>query len=154
MLATLNTNSVRAGKWHSLMDKVYSLANLFSAYREVAANKGAPGIDNVTIEDFTANLQRNIDKLEQQLREGSYRPQAIRRVNIPKPGTRETRPLGIPTVRDRVAQTRSAMCWSRFLNDNFTSTATAFAPIGAAKTRCAAWTVCSSADTSTRWTST
>ncbi len=104
MLATLNTNSVRAGKWHSLMDKVYSPANLFSAYREVAANKGAPGVDNITIEDFTAGLQRNIDKLEQQLRDGSYRPQAIRRVDIPKPGTRETRPLGIPTVRDRVAQ--------------------------------------------------
>lgn len=104
MLATLNTGSVRAGKWHSLMDKVYCPANLFSAYREVAANKGAPGVDNITIEDFTAGLQRNIDKLEHQLRDGSYRPQAIRRVDIPKPGTRETRPLGIPTVRDRVAQ--------------------------------------------------
>lgn len=104
MLTTLNQNSVRAGKWHSLMDKVYQPANLFSAYREVAANKGAAGVDNITIEDFTARLQRNIDKLEQQLRDGSYVPQAIKRVNIPKPGTNETRPLGIPTIRDRTVQ--------------------------------------------------
>jgi RNA-directed DNA polymerase len=104
MLTTLNANSVRAGKWHSLMDKVYQPANLFSAYREVAANKGAAGVDNITIEDFTARLQRNIDKLEQQLRDGSYVPQAIKRVNIPKPGTNETRPLGIPTIRDRTVQ--------------------------------------------------
>lgn len=104
MLATLEHNSVRGGKWHSLMDKVYKSANLYSAYREVAANKGAPGVDNVTIEDFTARLARNIDKLEQQLRDGTYHPQAIKRVHIPKPGSKETRPLGIPTIRDRVAQ--------------------------------------------------
>lgn len=104
MLTTLQNNSVRGGKWHSLMDKVYNSANLHAAYREVAANKGAPGVDHVTIEDFTAGLTRNIDKLEQQLSDGSYRPQSIKRVHIPKPGTNETRPLGIPTVRDRVVQ--------------------------------------------------
>ncbi len=104
MLATLEQSSVRAGKWHSLMDKVYKRDNLYSAYREVAANKGAPGVDHVTIADFTTGLIRNIDKLEQQLRDGSYRPQSIKRVHIPKPGTHETRPLGIPTVRDRIVQ--------------------------------------------------
>ena len=104
MLATLEQSSVRGGKWHSLMDKVYKPDNLYSAYREVAANKGAPGVDNITIEDFTAGLWRNVNKLEQQLRDGSYRPQSIKRVHIPKPGTKETRPLGIPTVRDRVVQ--------------------------------------------------
>jgi RNA-directed DNA polymerase len=104
MLATLEQHSVRGGKWHSLMDKVYKRENLLSAYREVAANKGAPGVDNVTIEDFTAGLTRNVDKLEQQLRDGIYRPQPIKRTHIPKPGTREKRPLGIPTVRDRVVQ--------------------------------------------------
>ena len=104
MLATLEYDQVRGGKWHSLIDKVYCLANLESAYREVAANKGAPGVDNITIEDFTANLTRNIERLHDHLRTGTYRPQSIKRVNIPKPGTNETRPLGIPTVRDRVAQ--------------------------------------------------
>lgn len=86
------------------MDKVYREANLMSAYHKVAANKGAPGVDHVTIEDFTARLYANTSKLEAQLRTKQYRPQAIRRVRIPKPGTRETRPLGIPTVRDRVVQ--------------------------------------------------
>jgi RNA-directed DNA polymerase len=104
MLDTLQQNSVRGGKWHSLMDKVYKRDNLLSAFREVAVNRGAPGVDQVTIEDFTADLVRNVDKLEQQLREGDYRPQAIKRVHIPKPGSTETRPLGIPTVRDRVVQ--------------------------------------------------
>lgn len=104
MLATLEQSSVRGGKWHSLIDKVYKPANLYSAHREVAANKGAPGVDNITIEDFTAVLDRNVTKLEQQLRDGTYTPQSIKRVHIPKPGTNETRPLGIPTVRDRVVQ--------------------------------------------------
>lgn len=104
MLATLERSSVRGGRWHSLNDKVYKPENLYSAYREVAANKGAPGVDNITIEDFAAALVRNVSKLEQQLQDGSYRPQAIKRVHIPKPGTNETRPLGIPTVRDRVVQ--------------------------------------------------
>ncbi|MFN9714032.1 MAG: group II intron reverse transcriptase/maturase [Planctomycetota bacterium] len=104
MLATLERSSVRGGKWHSLIDKVYKTENLLSAYREVAANQGAPGVDYVTIEDFTASLIRNVSKLEQQLRDGTYRPQAIKRVHIPKPGSTETRPLGIPTVRDRVVQ--------------------------------------------------
>lgn len=104
MLVTLEHNGVRGGKWHSLIDKVYKPENLYSAYREVAANKGAPGVDNVTIEDFTTRLTGNVDKLEQQLRDGTYRPQSIKRVHIPKAGSHETRPLGIPTVRDRVVQ--------------------------------------------------
>lgn len=104
MLVTLEHNEVRGGKWHSLIDKVYRPANLHAAYREVAANKGGSGVDHVTIEDFTAGLKRNLDKLHDHLRDGIYCPQAIKRVNIPKPGSRETRPLGIPTVRDRVTQ--------------------------------------------------
>lgn len=104
MLATLESNSVRGGKWHSLIDKVYKPDNLEASFREVASNKGAPGIDHVTIEDFTANLARNLDKLHDQLRSGVYRPQGIKRVQIPKPGSTETRPLGIPTVRDRTVQ--------------------------------------------------
>jgi len=104
MLTTLEHNSVRGGKWHSLIDKVYKTENLLSAYRKVAANKGAPGVDHVTIEDFTADLPRQILNLEDHLREGTYQVRMIRRANIPKPGSNETRPLGIPTVRDRVAQ--------------------------------------------------
>ncbi|MFM8262095.1 MAG: group II intron reverse transcriptase/maturase [Pirellula sp.] len=104
MLTTLEHNSVRGGKWHSLIDKVYKKENPLSAHRKVARNKGAAGVDHVPIKEFTANLTKNISKLEEHLRKGTYQVQGIRRVHIPKPGTRETRPLGIPTVRDRVVQ--------------------------------------------------
>jgi RNA-directed DNA polymerase len=103
MLTALE-HGVKGGVWFSLIDKVYSAANLFASYAKVAANGGAAGIDHVTVEDFTRQLPRNLEKLAAQLAEGTYRPQAVRRVRIPKPGTNETRPLGIPTVRDRVVQ--------------------------------------------------
>jgi RNA-directed DNA polymerase len=103
MLTALE-QGVKGGVWFSLIDKVYAPANLFASCAKVAANGGAAGIDHVTIEDFTKRLARNLEKLVVQLQDGTYRPQAVRRVNIPKPGTQETRPLGIPTVRDRVVQ--------------------------------------------------
>jgi RNA-directed DNA polymerase len=87
-----------------MMDKVFAERNLFAAAQRVTANKGAAGVDHVTVEEFENRLMKEVRTLSQQLREGTYRPQAVRRVHIPKPGTRETRPLGIPTVRDRVVQ--------------------------------------------------
>ena len=128
MLATLERSSVRGGKWHSLIDKVYQPDNLYSSFREVAANKGAPGVDHVTIEDFTAALVRNASKLEQQLRDGSYCPQAIKRVHIPKPGTKETRPLGIPTVRDRVVQNALRHVLEPILEKQFAAHSYGFRP--------------------------
>jgi RNA-directed DNA polymerase len=104
MLAALETNGVRGGKWHSLIDKVHALPNLYAAWAEVKANKGAAGVDHQTIEHYEQDLDANLNKLAAQLRDGSYVPQAVRRVWIPKPGSQEGRPLGIPTVRDRVAQ--------------------------------------------------
>lgn len=103
MLTALD-QGVKGGVWFSLIDKVYAPTNLFASYAKVASNGGAAGVDHVTVEEFTRSLTRNLDKLTTQLREGTYRPQAVKRVNIPKPGTKETRPLGIPTVRDRVVQ--------------------------------------------------
>jgi RNA-directed DNA polymerase len=103
MLTALE-RGVRGGKWYSLMDKVSSPANLKSAFATVKGNKGSPGVDHQTIEMFEARLEDNLRHLAEALRTGTYRPQAIKRVWIPKPGTSEKRPLGIPTVRDRVVQ--------------------------------------------------
>jgi RNA-directed DNA polymerase len=103
MLTALETG-VRGGKWHALIDKVYSRRNLLVAFAKVAAKGGGPGVDHVTIEMFEARLDENLDRLSEDLRSNRYRPQAIKRVWIPKPGRREKRPLGIPTVRDRVVQ--------------------------------------------------
>src|SRR5436190_9016400 len=103
MLTALE-QGVQGGKWFRLMDKVYAAANLAAAYREVAANGGAAGVDHVTIAAFGRNLEQQVQRLAQALRAGTYRPQAVRRVWIPKPGRGGKRPLGIPTVRDRVVQ--------------------------------------------------
>ncbi len=104
MLTALE-KGVKGGKWFSLVDKVYALANLRAAFAKVKSNRGAAGVDHQTIEMFEAHLEGNLERLSRSLMEGSYRPQAIRRQWIPKPGSNEKRPLGIPTVRDRVVQT-------------------------------------------------
>jgi len=104
MLTALD-EGVKGGRWFSLIDKVYPELHLFAAFRKVAANKGAAGVDHVTIERFDKHLSEDLKRLSEDLRNGTYRPQAVRRVWIPKPGSREQRPLGIPTVRDRVVQT-------------------------------------------------
>lgn len=103
MLTALESG-VRGGKWHSLRDKVYAVANLQSAFASAKANQGSPGVDHETVEMFEDRLEDNLSRLSEALRAGTYRPQAIKRVWIPKPGTTEKRPLGIPTVRDRVVQ--------------------------------------------------
>jgi len=103
MLTALETG-VKGGKWFSLIDKVISLPNLKSAFTQVKRNDGSAGVDHVTIRMFEAHLEENLQLLSESLRAGSYRPQPIRRVWIAKPGSKEKRPLGIPTVRDRVAQ--------------------------------------------------
>src|SRR5690554_6928099 len=90
-------------KWYSLIDKVYAKKNLYNSYKLVRANKGAPGIDRVTVEAYRTNLEEEIDKLHHELKTGTYEPQPVLRVEIPKPDGGK-RPLGIPTVRDRVVQ--------------------------------------------------
>ena len=103
MLTALE-QGVKGGKWYSLMDKVCFLQNLQSAFDRVKANKGNAGVDHQTIEMFEKHLEENLAYLSTTLQDGTYQPQAIKRVWIPKPGSSEKRPLGIPTVRDRVVQ--------------------------------------------------
>jgi len=104
MLTALETG-VRGGRWHTLSDKVFSPRNLRSASERVVGNGGAAGVDHQSVEDFLARRPEELRRLEESLRNETYRPQAVRRTWIPKPGTNEQRPLGIPTVRDRVVQT-------------------------------------------------
>jgi RNA-directed DNA polymerase len=104
MLTALE-EGVKGGKWYSLFDKVYSAENLRAAFTKVKANKGKAGVDCQTIAMFESRLEENLERLAESLRGGGFRPQAIKRVWIPKPGKKEKRPLGIPTIRDRVVQT-------------------------------------------------
>jgi len=103
MLTALE-QGVKGGKWFRLIDKVYALPNLRRAFARVKANHGAAGIDHVTVEEFERDLEANLEKLSHALAEQSYRPQVVRRHWINKLGSQERRPLGIPTVRDRVVQ--------------------------------------------------
>src|SRR6266700_968288 len=107
MLTALEVG-VKGGIWFSLIDKVYQPRNLRAAFAKVKANQGAAGVDHQTIEMFEAILETNLTRVSQQLADGSYRPQAVRRQWIAKPGSSEKRPLGIPTVRNRVVET--ALC--------------------------------------------
>ena len=103
MLTALLTG-VKEQKWFRLIDKVFAERNLWAAYQQVAEKKGAAGVDHVTVAQFGRQLPDSVWELSDQLRTGTYRPQAVRRVYIPKPGSTEKRPLGIPAVRDRVVQ--------------------------------------------------
>jgi len=92
-------------RFHALYDKVYRRDVLERAWGQVRANRGAAGIDRITLADVEQyGVDRLLDELAADLKEGSYRPLPARRVFIPKPGREERRPLSVPTVRDRVVQ--------------------------------------------------
>ena len=102
MLTALE-NGVKGGVWFSLVDKVYNRQNLWAAWRQAAENKGAAGVDDITIQQYEREAEQNLSRLAEQLKLGHYQPKAIRRTFIPKAdGT--LRPLGIPTVQDRIVQ--------------------------------------------------
>ncbi len=102
MLAALETE-VKGGCWFRLIDKVCSPKNLWSAWAKSAKNNGAPGVDGITIDRYEKDAEANVAYLSEQLKAGTYQPKPIRRTHIPKPdGT--LRPLGIPTVCDRIVQ--------------------------------------------------
>ena len=98
-------NPAGAKKVHSLIDKVYKRENLEMAWERVKANRGSGGVDGQTLEDFAEQLDKNLDRLQSELKEGVYQPQPVRQVQIPKMGKPgEFRGLGIPTIYDRVCQ--------------------------------------------------
>jgi RNA-directed DNA polymerase len=127
MLAALD-EGVKGGKWYSLIDKLCSEGTLRAAFKEVSVNKGAAGVDHVTVEQFAGDLDANLRRLTEGLRTGTYRPQAIRRHYIPKPGSQEKRPLGIPTVRDRVVQTALRMVLEPIFERDFAAQSYGFRP--------------------------
>jgi RNA-directed DNA polymerase len=90
-------------KWNSLYDKVYALPNLTRAWTAVAQNNGAAGIDKITVAQFSHNVEERLQSLQADLRQKTYRPAPVRRVFIPKDAGGK-RPLGIPTIRDRIVQ--------------------------------------------------
>jgi RNA-directed DNA polymerase len=126
MLAALG-NGVRGGKWHSLIDKVDAPQTLWAAWQRVAANQGAAGIDRMSIERFEAKAEHYLAELARALQEGSYQPDPLRRVHIPK-GKGKTRPLGIATVKDRVVQTALKLVMEPIFEKEFLPVSFGFRP--------------------------
>ena len=120
MLETLVERRLKHGKWYSLFDKVVGELNLFQSARKVTGKKGAAGVDGQDWEAFENDLIEETRKLGGQLSGGHYEPRPVRRVHIPKAGKlNETRPLGIPTVRDRVVQTALVNVIEPILDNEF-----------------------------------
>lgn len=90
-------------KYYSLIDKIYRLDNLRQAYRHVRSNNGAPGVDGETVKEFRDRLEERLKRMHRELAEGTYQPSPVRRTEIDKEDGSK-RPLGIPTVYDRVVQ--------------------------------------------------
>jgi RNA-directed DNA polymerase len=132
MLTALE-QGVKGGRWFSLVDKVYALATLRAAFASVKANQGAAGVDHQTIAMYDARLDANLAELSRSLQTGTYRPQGIRRHWIPKPGTTEQRPLGIPTVRDRVVQAAVRLVLEPIFERDFAPHSYGFRPQRSAK---------------------
>ena len=120
-------NGVRGGKWFSLIDKVYALTTLTLAWNKVRSNGGAAGVDRQSIERFAARAEDYLTELATDLRTGQYRPQPIRRVEIAK-GDGRTRPLGIPTVKDRIVQTAVKLVIEPIFEAMFLPTSYGFRP--------------------------
>ena len=126
MLAALG-NGVKGGKWYSLIDKVYNPRTLKAAWKKVASNRGAAGVDKVSIKRFRSNAQFYLKELERDLRNGAFRPSPVRRVHIPK-DRKKTRPLGIPTVKDRIVQTALKMVLEPIFEKEFLTISYGFRP--------------------------
>ncbi len=120
-------NGVKGGRWYSLMDKVYAPATLAAAWARVRANRGAAGVDGVSIERFAARDEVYLAELSTTLREGTYLPQPVKRVDIPK-GDGRTRPLGIPVVKDRIVQTAVKLAIEPIFEAAFRPTSYGFRP--------------------------
>lgn len=120
-------NGVKGGKWFSLVDKAIRPATLEAAWRKVKRNKGAAGVDGQGIERFAAGAERYLAELHEDLKNDRYRPSPVKRIEIPKGGG-QTRPLGIPTVKDRIVQTALKMAIEPIFEVQFRAGSYGFRP--------------------------
>ena len=120
----------RDRRFHALYDKVSRRDVLWKAWGEVRANRGAPGVDGVSIDDVVrSGVGDFLDELVERLRAGTYRPRPLRRVYIPKPGMPgQLRPLGIPCVADRVVMAAAKLVLEPIFEADFLPTSYGFRP--------------------------
>jgi RNA-directed DNA polymerase len=126
MLAALD-NGVKGGKWFSLIDKVTRLRTLEIAWQKVASNKGSAGVDGQSVKRFELRAMVYLQELAEALESGTYQPQPVKRVEIPK-GPGKMRPLGIPAVKDRIVQTALKMVIEPIFEKEFEESSYGFRP--------------------------
>jgi RNA-directed DNA polymerase len=127
MLVALQ-KGIKGNQWFSLIDKVSRLDVLALAWAKVQSNAGACGVDGITVERFGQESQERLLALSGQMQRNAYQSQPVKRVWIPKPGSAEKRPLGIPTVRDRVVQTALRMVLEPIFEREFAEESFGFRP--------------------------
>lgn len=127
-MLTALARGVKGNRWFSLIDKVYADRTLELAWEKVESNAGGSGVDNITVARFAKDCRAGLLDLKEQLRIASYQPMAVKRVWIPKPGTTQLRPLGIPVVRDRVVQTALRMVIEPIFEHHFAEHSYGFRP--------------------------
>jgi RNA-directed DNA polymerase len=127
MLKTL-VRGVKGGKWFSLIDKVHADRTLSIAWEKVQSNAGACGVDGITVGHFDKDSEARLLTLKEHLKSATYQPKAVKRVRIPKAGSNQTRPLGIPTVTDRVVQQAVRMVLEPIFEHRFAEHSYGFRP--------------------------
>lgn len=111
-----------------LFEEILSEDQLRIAYKAVRSNKGSPGIDKVSVEQYGENLDENLRELIEEVKNWNYRPMPVRRVRIPKPGSDKERLLGIPCVKDRVLQYSLKMSLEKIFEEKFSENSYGFRP--------------------------
>lgn len=119
---------IKGGVWFSLIDKIYAERTLQLAWEQVQSNAGACGVDCMTVAHFAKDSQTRLLAVKEHLTKGSYQSKPVRRVYIPKPGSCEKRPLGIPTVTDRIVQTAVKMVIEPIFERGFAEHSYGFRP--------------------------
>jgi len=127
MLMALD-RGVKGNVWFSLIDKVWSERTLGLAWEKVRSNAGGCGVDHITVGKFAKDSQTRLLAVKEQIKRDSYQPRPVKRVWIPKEGTKEKRPLGIPTVADRVVQAALRMVIEPIFEKEFAPHSYGFRP--------------------------
>src|ERR1039458_1661811 len=115
-------------KTSQLMEAVVERENMFKALRQVEANKGSAGFDGVCVDALRANLREHWPRIKEELLDGRYQPQPVRKVEIPKPGGKGMRQLGIPTVMDRLIQQALNQVMQPIFDPDFSESSYGFRP--------------------------
>ena len=127
MLTALVTG-LKGNRWFRLIDKVYRMETLVAAWAKVRSNAGGSGVDGITVGRFEKTCLDGLLALKEHLQGNVYQPKPVKRVWIPKPGSSEKRPLGIPVVRDRIVQTALRRVVEPIFEANFAEHSYGFRP--------------------------